>query len=255
MEDEEEDPIELYYDEIANIGYLGNSIDWKPIYESEGSTIAHGTALFIQRKDKDERIVLPPLKPADLDKILAYVKMRMAAGDIAPHAPSIQPISFSFSGEYQQTEFKSDEDPFYTSIVITGCCLLFTLMFLWRSIKYGRDNDIGLCLGFGLFTAIGIYFANSFYSSYKEILIYDDRFTIIGRKKEIKQEVYFSDIRYIGTLHGPTVVRHAGDTYGAQWRDLVILLNDGSRVDITQDDISDIRELQSVLSQKVAEIG
>ena len=100
--------------------------------------------------------------------------------------------------------------------------------------------------GFGLAMTI---------QKYRQILLYDDRIEILNLFGTQLMEIYYSDIKRIGFLHGH-------DTYGGGYRNnynysdvstevMVIMLNNNSEAQLDSNDYDDLHEICAYIQQKI----
>jgi hypothetical protein len=104
---------------------------------------------------------------------------------------------------------------------------------------------------FFVFILIGaLKMAYSYYKDYYEIMLYDDRIRMIDIRGTTIRDIYFSQISNVGFLHGDTFVYNRFDSEGVRSEEIVLLLEDGSRLEIS-DELSNLHELCSVIQQKI----
>ena len=100
--------------------------------------------------------------------------------------------------------------------------------------------------GFGLLMTI---------QKYRQILLYTDRFEILNYFGNRQLEIYYSDIKRIGFLHGHETYGGGGyrnSGYGdIPTEVMVILLNDTSEAQLDGNDYDDLHEVCAYIQQKI----
>lgn len=238
-----EDFTEIYFDNIENIGFLRTEVNGSysfvlvPLmtrFEIEKLTIIpkHG-----------ERVMLPRLEANEMDEILEFVRPRINPDEPTQHFDTTEVNTNSFKGRYSQVKFDTGKTGFIVCIIIS--------VFVFLIILLATILHIYAFTIFFLFVLIGSgYGIWSSYTDYKEILVYDDRMQIVDISRRLIREIYFSEIKNIGFLHGATHIYHAGDSDGERSENMVLLMYDGSREDLN-DEISNIHQLCAIVEQKV----